>query len=181
MADNIDKEIKKKQWIENDELFIKELKKGYGFQIYVALQFLLEGLWVRVPPLSIRDSREEIPQYTRNEADLFVWGSGNGKQKKISVKSRNIEFYTIDTYPYKTIFIDTVRGWEAKEEKPCAVIIISQQTKEIIVVPVSSREHWTIEERSDQTRNIAAEEFYAVSKEYAKTFSELVEWIKGKK
>ena len=103
--------MEQKEWRENDELFISELRKGYRWQQYVAKQLEANGLQCDVPQLRIREKLADAPSFL-NDKDIVCNG------KVLEVKSRRLNFRGPDTFPFETILIDTLEGWKAKKEKP---------------------------------------------------------------
>jgi hypothetical protein len=53
------------------------------------------------------------------------------------------------TFPLSNIIVDTVSGYNKKLEKPLAYIIVSQITKDMIVVPVSTERFWFQDQKMD--------------------------------
>ena len=115
------------KWIENDELFKKELLSGYGWQQYVADYLKSLNFDVHVPELKIKKSIAEISKF-QDEPDIEWCG------KIFEVKSRKISFTCPEDFPYNTILVDTVAGWEVKKRKPDEYICISTVTKEMIAL-----------------------------------------------
>ncbi|MHA2280276.1 MAG: hypothetical protein ACXAC5_05425 [Promethearchaeota archaeon] len=154
------------KWSQNDKLFKKELEEGYKWQIYVAELLQKHGLKAEVPELTFRDNIKQIKKYADLE-DIRCEG------KLIEVKSRKLSFTCPDNFPYPTILIDTVSGWETKKHKPDAYVCISTITKEIIAISGKKKDYWQKVRRFDATRKIQ-DWFYECSKEYWKPFDKLV-------
>lgn len=162
---------KDKSWSQNDALFFKELKEGYQWQQMPALYFQLRGLSVEVPELKIRSSIKEASKWI-NTPDLLVNGH------VIEIKSRNESFTSGNDYPYPTVFVDTVSGYEAKETKPLAYVIISRPTGSMVVLKTLSSKGWMVESKFDHVRKIK-EDFYVCKPKHLQTLDILVSYIKN--
>lgn len=75
-----------------------------------------------------------------------------------------------------SIIVDTRFGWYAKAQKPLATVLISQVSKEILVVPTSTEQHWYSFTGFDRYRQIE-ETWLACPKQYIRPFDELVDWL----
>lgn len=159
-------------WKDNDKLFFKELKEGYEWQKLAATFFEDRGLTVQMPELSIRDSFEEAGEYLDTK-DLLVNGH------IIEVKSRREKFTSAEDFPYSTIFVDTVAGYDSKVTKPLAYVMISRETKTMLCLPSWKRpKYWTQEKRFDRIRKIY-ETFYMCPKNRLQSLEDLVIYIKS--
>jgi len=143
-------------WAQNDELFKKELIEGQLWQNHVGNFFQLCGLAVMIPPLKIRESIADAEQWSDSK-DLIVEG------RVIEVKARNERFTTPASFPYDTVFIDTVSGYQAKKQKPTAYVNISRKTGAMIAIPSGKPDAWKIEKKFDRIRRIW-DEFYLAEK-----------------
>lgn len=159
-------------WAENDALFLDELRRGYEWQRYVAAKFAASGVLVTLAPLTVRDHISDAEQWTTDDSDLLCAG------RHVEVKSRRLSFTGPADYPYPTAMVDTVTGWDAKRYPPVAVVLVSQQTRGLAVVPASSRGSWEIIERRDRVRGITVRS-YACPRARLRTFGELVDWLLG--
>ena len=163
--------------LEVDELFIAELKKGHKWQLWVGLQFLKEGFIVQVPNLKIRKNHDEINKYS-DSGDVIVFL--NNERYSFECKSRNLEFTNKENYPYDTVFVDRTKTWERKRNnKPLAIIIISQQTGKLVVVSSKTEKYWMIEERIDSVRNYTRS-YYMVDKKYLHNWDFLIDHLRIK-
>ena len=158
-------------WSENDNLFLGELKNGFDWQSLPALFFKLHGLDVEMPNLKIRPSIKVAHNWL-NETDLIVNG------RFIEVKSRNEKFTTPKSFPYPTIFVDTVSGYNAKNEKPIAYVMISRPTGNMLCVRADNPGGWAINKRFDNVRKIW-DDFYLSPKERLQTLDVLVKFLKN--
>ena len=160
-------------WFENDDLFRRELEAGHRWAQVVSQRFQGAGLHVEVTPLEWRKDIDDRHRFA-GERDLLVGKS----HVHIESKSRRLHF-TDDpaTYPFDTAFVDTVSGWDQKPSVPVAVVLVSQLTEGMLVVPVRrTRAEWTIEERRDRVRDIS-DRWYCVRRRLLLPFDDLVQWL----
>jgi hypothetical protein len=160
-------------WFENDDLFRRELEAGHRWAEVIARRFLGAELHVEVTPLEWRNDIDDRRRFA-GERDLLVGPS----RVHVEAKSRRLHF-TDDpaTYPFDTAFVDTVSGWDQKPSAPVAVVLVSQLTVGMLVVPVrTTRAQWTIEERRDRVRNIS-DRWYCVPRPLLLPFDDLVQWL----
>ena len=163
--------------LESDDIFFDELKKGYSHQKYVNDYFIDLGFKTQIDELKIRNNRNEINDFSDN-GDLFIF-TKKGKLR-IEVKSRNLSFTGIQDFPYDTILVDRVNTWLRKvcdKKKPHAIIIISQITKKMFVIPISSEKKWFFEEKRDTVRDYDRN-YILCNKEDLKSIEEFIVWLK---
>lgn len=156
-------------WSENDDLFFSQLKEGFEWQKLPKLFFELHGFSVEMPELTIRDSIKDSGSYISTK-DLVVNGH------IIETKSRNESFTYPLSFPYRTVFVDTVSGFDGKKVKPLAYIFISRPTGSMICLMSSTSKLWNIEKKFDRTRHIT-DEFYTADKKLCVSLDELIEVI----
>ena len=159
------------KWADNDDLFFEEARVGQMYIEKVANQLRAEGLEVEVPELVLRDSIDEASNWL-NTKDIICRG------RVLEVKSRRIGFTTPEDFPYPTILVDTVSGWEAKSEKPFAYLCISHQTEAIIATRGHDSSKWVAERKSDYVRRID-DDFYLAPCSAWRTFKSLVVSLKS--
>jgi hypothetical protein len=159
-------------WFADTPLFVSQLRTGHEFAEVVAQRLRGRGIAVRVTPMEIRSDIEDRHRFA-DEHDLTV---GRHRKLWIDVKSRNLRFTGVADYPYPTALVDTLSGWRAKTRKPAAVVIVSQVTGAMVVVPRSTEPSWTVHQRSDRLRGIE-DSFLEVARELLRPFEDLAEWI----
>ena len=142
-------------WIENDTLFKKELETGNHWSNHVASVLNENRIPCYATKMVFRDSIEEISDFSKNDKDIVL----TNPTGHIEVKSRNLKFESNpESYPYETAFVDTLDGWNKKAEKPLAVVLVSQRTSELLVIPTTSEPYWgqeTIRQHSWHLRHMA--------------------------
>jgi hypothetical protein len=162
-------------WFENDELFRELLETGHAFAVKVAEALLSEGLAVTVTPMEWRETIEDRHEFA-DECDLVV---GRSRQQVVDVKSRKLRFSGPADFPYRTAFVDTVSGWNAKTRKPIAIVLVSQRIPGgMAVIPRSTEPQWTQEIKYDRTREIE-DRYYMIEKSLLRPIGDLVAYLRA--
>lgn len=164
-----------KPWIENHALAIAQFEIGWAWQRFVGSFFAAHGLTVRLPKLEIRESIEQVPEFS-DQWDLDVAGH------RIEVKSRNVRF-TSDpgSFRWDRPFVDTVRGYDGYNVKPIAYVFVSQITGALLSTPANEKErgnHWQVASRRDSVRQIN-EDFYTTSRHRVSSIDLLVNRLRS--
>ncbi len=148
------------------------MEAGHKFNEIVAMRLKEFGVMAEVPEFSFAQSKAEIRDYTLNDKDVIVGDN------VIEVKSRNLAF-TDDpsTFPYDDLIVDTVSGYEAKEPKPIAYVMVSQKTGGMFVIPTAFSKSWRVERKYDRDRK-HEDDFYLTNKRFGRPFSQLVSKLK---
>ena len=159
----------------SNELFHREASIGQTYAERVALELQKRQIPCYATELEFAKNEADRKRF-ENEQDVVLIDQPGC----IEVKSRRLNFRNDPiTYPYSTAFVDTVIGWDKKDPKPLAVVLISQNTNGMLVVPVSTQPNWTQNASFDRVRQIN-ENWYQVSKKELRTFNELVFWLKDR-
>jgi hypothetical protein len=180
--------MSQKKWLDNHELFYKELQTGLKFQSILAEKLKEEGVPIFFKSigfeLDVNDSsetqynewlsaRENIKavrkKYISQDQDLLI-----GKnQIPCECKSRGVFFSGVDSFPYPDIFIDTVSGYGKKQVKPAYTFCISQKSEAIIYIESSleNAANWIKKFTYDKKRGIK-ELNYSAPKALWKDFSQ---------
>jgi hypothetical protein len=110
---------------------------------------------------------------TKFEKDIVFDWTG----KCLEVKSSTREF-TDDVleYPFDSLFVDTVSGYDAKVEKPLAYVLISQKTRGIVCISPKTYDKWRKVNTFDRKREIM-EWFYSAPKSVLQPFDSLVDHL----
>ena len=154
------------------ELFVSEATIGQTYAEKVAARLRAADIDCYATELTFASTDEEIDTYA-NEQDL-VFDDMDGC---LEVKSRRLKF-TDDpsSFPYPDAFVDTCSGWDKKDPKPFGVVMVSQFTDKMLVVPKSSENNWTKKASFDKVRQIKDVWYYA-NKSDLKTLDELIEFL----
>jgi len=161
-------------WIENDTLFKKELETGNHWSNHVASVLNENQIPCYATKMVFRDSIEEISDFSKNDKDIVL----TNPTGHIEVKSRNLKFdVTPESYPYETAFVDTLDGWNKKAEKPLAVVLVSQRTSELLVIPTTSEPYWGQETKYDNVRGIY-DTWLTVHKTHLRPLSDLLDHLR---
>lgn len=160
------------EWLENDELFRQQLAIGHAHAQYVAGVLRLAGVSVAVTPHRVRERVGDRHRW-RDEYDLLANG------KRLEVKSRSLKFTGPRDFPKPTAYVYALRGWDAKIHKPAAIVLVSQETRGLAVVPASTRPKWIARKTDDHVRRIRYTVLEA-PRELLKSVDELVDWLQPK-
>jgi hypothetical protein len=162
-------------WFSNDDLFRSELEAGHLWATYVADQLRESGIDAVLTPLEWRDDIDDRHRFA-DERDIEV-GTSAGPVT-IEAKSRRLPFSSDPaTYPYDTALVDTVSGWERKSVEPKAVVLVSRQSRAMLVIPVrTTRSKWTIKSTRDRVRGID-DDWYQCPRNLLVPFASLVSWL----
>lgn len=159
-------------WSENDALFLNELKEGIKWQRLPEMLFNLHGLkTIMGDNNSFRDSIKNSSEY-KDSFDVLVEDRFN-----IESKSRNYKFTSPADFPFDTIFIENVSGYEQRVKPVFAYVNVSKITGGMIFIGGKKTSNWKIVKAFDKTRKIY-DEWYCVSKEKFRTMDFLINKIK---
>lgn len=156
-------------------VFRSEAAIGQQWSQKVASTLNNLGVNCYATPLEFATSVEDRARFENEQDVIFTSQTGC-----IEVKSRRLKF-TDDpnSYPYDTAFVDTVLGWDKKNPKPLAVVLVSQLTAAKLVIPVSTQQQWGRVNAYDRVRHFR-ENWYTVNKTMLTPFSQLVEWLQNR-
>jgi 4-hydroxy-3-methylbut-2-enyl diphosphate reductase IspH len=130
------------------DLFLQELETGSKWAEYAAKELTAKGIPCKATEMRIAQSEAEVQDFTENDQDVVLLdGSGH-----FEVKSRRLTFTNHLNYPFDTVFVDTVSGWQQKKVKPIAYLIVSQETGAIVVVPSNTASEWKTTTTFDRIR-----------------------------
>jgi len=145
---------KKIPWHKNDALFKKELESGLELQRYVAEKIEALGYETEVPDLQFRKSIRDAKKF-KDIADIIVTHPDEERVRFVAeVKSRRLTFKTAKSYPWPTVFIDTVEGYHAKTTKPAIYVVVSRDSGACIAMPGELTDSWGVTETWDRVRQI---------------------------
>lgn len=151
--------------------FLEQLAIGDEWADHVAKHITMAGKYAHATPTQIARTPEQIAAFTALEKDILL-----DKDRTLEVKSRSFYFTSIDDYPYPTVFVDTVEGWEAKQVKAVAVAVVSQKSGAIVVVPVSTEASWSEKRVFDSKRDFEVN-VLECPKGALRSFEEFVAWL----
>lgn len=160
MSDATTKTAQVGRWLGDDERFRSELAKGHTYARHVAHLLMERGLTVQLPPSRFRSHVSERGQWSQ-DVDLWVGREcrdghdhvGPGRLP-IEVKSRDLAFTSAADYKYPTAFVDTKSGYEKKQRKPSATILVSRPTGGLLVIRKTTQPLWTEKDGFDHKRQI---------------------------
>ena len=150
------------------------MTQGHTYNEIVAQRLISEGIGCTVPELELVTSNADIARLTKEEKDIIL---DNGLV--LEVKSRNLGFSEDPTlFWQKDIYVDTVSGYEAKEIKPYAYVMVSQKSGNMLVVHSSTKDKWFKKTVTDPYRKVT-DSFYKIEKKYLTTWTSLITDLKG--
>jgi len=76
----------------------------------------------------------------------------------------------------QTAFVDTVSSWGKKENMPLAIVLVSQLTGKMLVIPKSSQDRWKTVDSFDRIRKIK-DKWYTIDKSLLKKYEDLADWL----
>lgn len=185
-------DIQRRQWLENDALFFEECRKGQKWQEYIGKYLQGKGLVVEVPELSFRDN-PNVADFTDDEAGRWAMARKKAEIARteyinskdlllvpkwtLEVKSRNLYFTSPDDFPFGTVIVDTVYGYDQKQPKPALYICVSQKTGKAIATLGNKPGRWFKKKAFDKVRKIQ-ENNYECPMEYWKPLDEIISSLK---
>jgi len=131
-----------------DRIFFRELDKGYAMEAEVAARLGQAGVCVEHAPMQVRETYEQRARF-RNQKDLLLPDG-----QVIEVKSSSRPFTCCDDVQFANVHVAEVQAWERKDPTPVAVVLVSQVTKAMVVIPTRSRRSWITATVHDQVRNV---------------------------
>jgi len=150
------------------------MTQGHTYNEIVAQRLISEGIGCTVPELELVTSNADIARLTKEEKDIIL---DNGLV--LEVKSRNLGFSEDpELFWQKDIYVDTVSGYEAKEIKPYAYVMVSQKSGNMLVVHSSTKDKWFKKTVTDPYRKVT-DSFYKIEKKYLTTWTSLITDLKG--
>jgi hypothetical protein len=161
------------QWGYDENLFRREAEIGQTYSEEVAKYLNYHKIKCHATDLEFAKDVADRERFKTGEQDIIF----DNMPGCLEVKSRRLAFSaTSDSYPYDTAFVDTVSGWEAKDQTPLAVVLISQLTRNMLVIPPSTKKYWTEKRSFDRIRRIN-ETWYQCPKNHLKSMDLLVEFL----
>ena len=145
--------------------------RGIKIQRTVAVYLNAVGIPCHVP--SNQYDPDNPNPYAAYELDIVL----EAIPYNLEIKARTLSF-TNDpaSFPYDTVIVDTVKGYEIKEAKPLAYVLYSEATGCLLAVAPSTRPYWVKE--SLYASNVGfIDQFYLCPREYLRPMSSLIERI----
>ena len=154
------------------DLFVSEATIGQTYAEKVAERLRAAHIVCRATELTFATTDEQIKEYENEQDIVFEHMDGC-----LEVKSRRLKFTdNPSSFPYADAFVDTCSGWDKKSPKPFGVVMVSQFTDKMLVVPRSSEGNWVKKSSFDRVRQINDVWYYACKSDM-KTFDELCEFL----
>ena len=117
--------------------------------------------------------------YTKNDVDILV-NPDSDRPTVIEVKSRRdtCTFTGPADFPFPTVFVDTLQGWQGKATKPDYYLFVSQNTGCILALPTTDRRRWKVKKIFDRGYGYPTKTIIAPAEEL-KSLDWLVERLGG--
>jgi len=159
----------------SDELFYRELEIGRAHEVIVGNALRAHKIKCTFTnQVEYIDDFDERQKKYAGSPDIVL---ENGDI--IEVKSRNLDFDDDpDSFPYPTVFVETISSWKGHEPTPLAVVHISQITGEMLVTMGYDEPNWKIEKKFDRVRQIY-DTWYMAERDHLESFKFLVGYIKA--
>ena len=155
-----------------NDIFTREVIVGHKWSRYIASTLCNLGIPCTASPLEVELDMSKVHRF-ENEQDISL----DKQPGHLEVKSRALVFNDDPkSFPYETAFVDTKIGWDKKNPRPLAVVLVSQKTSHKLVIPTSTQDKWGTKDAVDRVRNIH-ERWYTVDRSLLRPFSELVDWL----
>lgn len=137
--------------------FVRDLERG--------------GVECSVPESSLRMSAEHITEADDGGVDFFV-----GRDlHSVQIKYRGYSFREPSDFPFDTVIVDTVLGWEKLQTVPDWYLLTNSRRDRFMALDVSeTRSEWVVEEKYDPTR-LNDREFHSCPKDLFLSQEEFIE------
>lgn len=145
--------------------FLNRKKIGDQIELYATKRLIDAGIDAYQPKME-----EGLPviEYTKHQKDIIANG------KILEVKGRNVQFTSVEDFPYPTIFVEGVSGFNQKDEQPAFYINVSHRTGAIIALDVKETfERWTQGVVPDRARGFSFKMYISETKDWI-SFDELI-------
>lgn len=156
---------------EQTDVFWTKAWEGWYWETFIVNRCRNAGLPADDPDLPrLAVTPEEVTWLTRNQRDIRIGRAGFFFEHKSRPKLR---FTCPEDWPERLnpVLVDGQYGWDAKVKRPAAVAITSGITRVTLVVPISSRSYWTVQEQRDNRLKYSYQA-YCVDRSYLRPWSE---------
>lgn len=147
------------------ENFLNRKKLGDKIEAYATQKLVEAGIQAYQPQME-----EGLPteEYTKHQIDILA------NDYVLEVKGRNVNFDSVETFPYKTIFVEGCGGFDKKVRRPQFYINVSHKTGAIIALDVDETfDRWATDKVRDNDRNFSFKMYVSETKDWI-NFDELV-------
>ena len=128
-----------------DPTFVQDLQASQGVVWQAAKYIGSLGYTVTVRGTNVRPSPEEAPSYS-DMGDIEII-------QRIEVKKRiDIDFRSVDDFPYDSIIVDVAHTWDNAKQKPYAYMIYNSSLTGFILVKGSTFKHWIKVQKYDRQK-----------------------------
>lgn len=145
--------------------FLNRKKIGDQMEAFVTKRLIDAGIDATQP---FMEDGLPISDYTKYQKDIIANGH------VLEVKGRNVHFTSVEDFPYKTIFVEGVGGFDKKDVRPKFYVNISHRTGAIIALDVDETfEKWTTGVVPDRARGFSFKMYISQTADWI-SFEELV-------
>lgn len=150
--------------------FPMQWRAGVRFERIVARQLHQYGIEARSMPKKCRPRIGDAP-YFSDHGDVEILGT----RWILEVKSRRLAFGACPAdFPFPRVLVDSARAVQHLGDRACAIAVISQKTRAVVVIPLSSRAAWT---RGTIDTLDGPKDAFFVPRACLRRFSELALWL----
>lgn len=122
------------------ESFLKRLD-GSRKSVFIVAEYLhRSGYNLYIPAFDYRPANSNWKDHTDN-GDIYVW-KGASPQYRIDVKHVNLEFTSLEDYPFQHMFVSDIRAVERAEPFPLAYIIVNKNCTHMGIVWGKTKAEW---------------------------------------
>jgi hypothetical protein len=152
--------------------FTAQLKQGHKWTNHIAGIFQENNIECYVDKMHVAKTVDERKKFHNEKDIVFTKMPGC-----IETKSQSRHF-TEDpkSFPFKKTIVDTELGWSRKNPKPLAVVLVSIQTGNSLVIPRSTEGSWWTENIYDNFRKIS-DTFLCADIKVLRPLDELIEFL----
>lgn len=152
-------------------LFKSEARKAQPYAQLVAARLRGAGIGCTADPLTIRPTVGHIADYA-GQQDIELDAGGY-----LEVKSKRVTFTDDpDTFPYETVLLKSVNGWDGFTVKPLTIVLVSRHTHKMLAVTTDTEPAWYVTDQFDRARGITWSA-YSCHRAQLVTFMDAVEYL----
>jgi hypothetical protein len=165
--------LKDNEFFGYDDVFHSQVRDGHRWATHVAADLNRNNIACHATPLNIATTKAGVSDFLQEQDVVFETQPG-----WLEIKSRDLRFdENPASFPYPTAFVDTCYGWDSKQQKPLAVVLVSKKTSYKLVVSVKTQSQWVKKSTFDTKRKIT-DTWYLVDRSLLRPYSDLVAFLK---
>jgi len=157
------------KWLENEELFQREVRQGHHWERWVAMFFVLNGLSCKVQEQTVRENVEDRHEYA-GTTDLELEG--------LPVEVKTTRFAWTDRRCPDPLYVMSTHKWEKMDPKPFAVVLVCKGDGTIRALPGAVVPKLPTREVHDRVRDVKYTAYLA-RKDQWRTVDRLMESVRN--